>query len=75
MAAAATLRSFQNEIEELQKQGLAKKRAVPLSEKENRDPANDEPPGIIEEKQVAVDDLVDEPELQVNTSLLTSGSQ
>ena len=74
MATAATLRSFQNEIEELQKQGLAKKRAVPISEKENRDPANDSPPEIIAEKQATVDDLVDESELQVNTSVFDIGT-
>lgn len=65
--AASTLRSFQNEIDELQKQGLAKKRLVPASDKENKDPTTVIVPSspVIEEKHVQEDDLVDEADLQV----------
>ena len=66
--AATTLRSFQSEIEEIQKQGIAKKRVLPASEKENRNPTNDEPTVIIGEKQAFDDELVDESELQVSAS-------
>lgn len=66
--AATTLRSFQSEIEEIQKQGIAKKRVLPVSEKENRNPINDEPTVITGEKQAFDDELVDESELQVSAS-------
>ena len=64
--AATTLRSFQSEIEEIQKQSIAKKRVLPASEKENRNPTNDEPTVRTEDKQSFDDELVDESELQVS---------